>query len=184
MDGLSGIISSLGQNNNWQKLLTGGMAGAGEVGNILEQKKRMDYQNFVMSLLKDPAKLAQMAAKIQQPLSQGLQQSVGNEVQANMASRGLSQAPGIFAASESQALAPFQQQNQQTAMNAVLQSLGMPAGTFGQPTNMGPAMQLFMNQFKTPPKTAPAVDPGLTTPGNWAGSTGDVGTTDPGAIYG
>ena len=174
MEGLSGIISSLGQNNGWQKLLTGGMAASGEVGNILEQQKKMQYQNYILSLLKDPAKLAQMAAKIQQPLSQGLQQSVGNEVQASMASRGLSQAPGIFAASQSQALAPFEQQNQQTAMNAVLQSLGMPAGTFGQPANLGPGMQLFMDQFK--PKT-PAIQPPTDT-------TGDAGFDFPGLVSG
>lgn len=163
MDGLSGIISSLGQNNNWQKLLTGGMAASGEVGNILEEKKKADYQNFIMGILKNPAKLAQMTAQIQQPLSQGLTQSVDNGVQANLASRGLSQAPGIFAASEGQALAPFIQQNQQTALQAVLQSLGLPAGTFGSPVNTAPAFQAFMNTLK--PQT-PNIPPPTDTTGN------------------
>jgi hypothetical protein len=165
MHNLNGIISSLGQNNLWQKLLTGGLAATGEVGNVLEGEKRSAYQNFVMSLLKNPGKLAQMAAQITQPLSRGLEQSVGNQVQGDLASRGLSQAPGIFAATESQALAPYEQQNQNIAMQAVLQSLGLPAGTFAQPTNLGPSLGLFLNQFKTPPQ--PNTNPsntGLTLP--------------------
>src|ERR1035438_7820190 len=138
MDGLSSLMP----------VITGGTAAAGTVGNIMEEQKKAAYQNFVMGILKDPAKLAAMIAKVQQPLSQGLQQSVGNKVQGDMAQRGLSQAPGIFAATESQALAPYYQQNQAVAENAVLSSLGMPAGTFGQPANTSGAMSLFLNSLK------------------------------------
>src|SRR5215831_4757776 len=169
MDGLGDIGSFL--SGNWQKLLTGGLFGAGEVGNILEARKRDAYQDFVMNILKHPEILAQMAAKIQQPLSMGLTQAVNNKVQADMASRGLAQAPGIFAGEEAQALAPFVQQNQQTAMNAVLSSLGLPAGTFGNPTNNTGALQLFLNSFKNKAGTggAPSTSssggiPGFTFP--------------------
>lgn len=145
---LGNIGSWAGSNNNWQKLLTGGMFGAGEIGNILEQRKRLAYQNFVMDLLAHPEKLAAMAAKIQAPLSNALVQGVNNRVQADMASRGLSQAPGIFAATEAQALAPYQQHNADVAMQSVLSSLGLPAGTFGQPANTSGALQMFLNSFK------------------------------------
>ncbi len=144
MEGLTGLFS----NPMFSKLLQGGVLGAGEVGNILEERKRLQYQNFVMDLLKHPEKLAAMAAKIQQPLNNGLVQAVDNRVQGDMASRGLSQAPGIFAASESQALAPYVQQNQNEAMNAVLQSLGMPAGSFQQPQNLSGIMSLFSQPLK------------------------------------
>lgn len=130
------------------QILSGGAFGAGEVGNIIESEKQAAYQNFVMSLLKDPAKLQALVAKLQQPLNNGLTQAVGNQVQGNMAERGLSQAPGIFAASESQALAPFYLQNQNAALNAVMQLLGMPAGTFKNPSNNSGALGLFMKSLQ------------------------------------
>jgi len=184
MDGLGGVFSKLigalgggtdgGGSPNWMKMLTGGMFGAGEIGNIMEQRKRLAYQNFVMDLLAHPEKLAAMAAKIQQPLSQGLQQSVGNKVQADMAQRGLSQAPGIFAATESQALAPFYEQNQQTAMDAVMKSLGLPSGTFGQPANTSGALQQFLKSFSRSGGGGDSQGGGITYPGPW---NPDPGTT-------
>ena len=134
--------------NNLMPVITGGSAAAGTAGNIFEEYKRNQYSNFVMSLLKDPAKLAAAIAKIQQPLNAGLTQAVGNQVQGNMAERGLAQAPGTFAASESQALAPFYEQNLNTATQAFLQSLGMPAGTFGSPVNTSGPMALFLQSLK------------------------------------
>ena len=122
--------------------------GGGEIGNIIEAKKKADYQNYINDLMKNPGKLAALVAKMQQPLNQGLQQAVGNSVQGNMAERGLSQAPGIFAASESQALAPYYQQNQNAAMQSVLQMLGMQSGTFGNPTNNAPALQMFLKSLQ------------------------------------
>jgi hypothetical protein len=138
MDGLQNIMP----------FVTGGTAAAGVTGNILEERKRLEYQNFLMNLLKNPQAMAAAIAKIQQPLNQGLQQSVGNTVQANMAERGLAQAPGTFAASESQTLAPFYEQNLNTATQAFLQSLGMPAGTFGSPVNTSGPMALFLQSLK------------------------------------
>jgi hypothetical protein len=129
-------------------IISGSSYGFGTIGNIIEQQKKAAYQNKIMSLLNNPAALAAMAAKLQKPLDAGLTQAVTNQVQGNMAERGLSQAPGIFAASESQALAPYVQQNQQTAMNAVLQLLGLPAGSFSQPSNNSGSLQMFMNSLK------------------------------------
>src|ERR1035438_4054125 len=132
---------------NLPAIISGASFGGGTIGNIIEQMKKSAYQNKIMGLLNNPAALAQMAAKLQKPLDAGLTQSVTNQVQGNMAERGLSQAPGIFAASESQALAPFVQQNQQTAMNAVMQLLGMPAGSFGQPSNNSGSLQMFLKSL-------------------------------------
>ena len=145
-------MSGLFQAKNVPSMLSGGALAGGEIGNILEQQKRSQYQNYIMGILKDPAKLAQMASKVQQPLNNGLTQSVNNQVQGDMASRGLSQAPGIFAASESQALAPYIQHNQDTAMAAVLQSLGMPQGTFSPPQNLSGGMSTFLNTLQKKPQ--------------------------------
>jgi hypothetical protein len=139
MDGLS---------ENLAPIISGASVGGGTIGNILEERKRLQYQNYVMNLLKNPQALAAAIAKIQQPLNQGLAQAVGNQVQGNMAERGLAQAPGTFAASESQALAPFYEQNLNTATQAFLQSLGMPAGTFGSPVNTSGPMALFLQSLK------------------------------------
>lgn len=163
------------------QLISGSMFGLGEIGNIIEAKKKADYQNYVMGLMKNPGAFAALVSKLQKPLDNSLVQGVTNTVQGNMAERGLSQAPGIFAASESQALAPFEQQNQQTATNAVLQLLGLPAGTFSQPSNNSGGLQTFLKTLQgggsggsdtsgfsgfnigppiAPPDTTPSVDPG------------------------
>lgn len=130
-------------------IISGGSFGAGEIGNILEARKKAQYQNYINDLMMHPEKLAALAAKLQKPLDNSLVQGVTNTVQGNMAERGLSQAPGIFAASESQALAPYVQQNENTALQTVMQMLGMPAGTFGTPQNNSGSLQLFLNSLKS-----------------------------------
>ena len=182
--GLGGILSSLGLGGGssgdggggplWQKLLLGGMLGSGEIGNILEERKRASYQNFLMDLIKHPEKLTAMVLKAQRPLDNSLVQAVTNRVQGDVASRGLSQAPGIFAAEESQAIAPFQQQNYDKAMQQVLASLGLPGGTFQQPQNLSPLLMQFLRLFggkkgggtdfniTTGPFDQPTKDSGLT----------------------
>lgn len=145
MDSLGSILGPLfTTGSGLSKVLTGGLFGAGEIGNLIEEKKRAAYQNYVMNLLNNPQKLSQMAVATEKPLDNALIQSVGNTVQGNMASRGLSQAPGIFAATESQALAPYAEQNYNTALNAIMQTLGLPAQTFGKPTDMSGALKLFL----------------------------------------
>jgi len=131
-----------------QAIMSGMAFGAGELGNIIQGSKENSYQNKILSLLNNPAALAQLASKLQQPLNSGLTQNVTNQVQGNLAERGLSQAPGIFAASESQALAPYYQQNQNTALQSVLQLLGMPASTFKNPVNNSGALSLFLKALQ------------------------------------
>lgn len=134
--------------NNLPALLSGGSFGVGEVGNIIEAQKQASYQNYIMNLMKNPAAFAALVTKMTQPLNQGLTQAVGNQVQGNLAERGLSQAPGIFAATESQALAPYYQQEQNQATSALLQLLGLPAGTFKSPSNNSGALQMFLKTLQ------------------------------------
>lgn len=141
MEGLGQILPSI---------ISGGSFASGTIGNILEERKRANYQNMIMDIIKNPAKLAALVAKLQKPMDNALVQGVTNQVQGNMAERGLSQAPGIFAGNLAQSLAPYEQQNYNSALNAVMQTLGMPAGTFGAPMNNSGALQLFLKSLQRP----------------------------------
>lgn len=158
---MPGAISTIGQflggggaSPNWMKLLLGGMTGAGEIGNLLADRKRaalLDQENKWASLT--PQQLSAKIAAGTQPLSQGLTQSVGNVVQAQMGERGLAQAPGIFSANLSQALAPFYQQNQETALQAILRQMGIPiqeAALLPGQANMGNLVAMLLKSFQTP----------------------------------
>lgn len=157
------IGSSLGamfSNPAFGPIATGSLAGLGEVGNLIsgiqgqkelsaEQKQR-DYINNLT-----PAQLSQMAVQGEAPINQSLVQNVGNTVQADLASRGLAESPGLFTSEETQALAPYEQQNYQTSMNALLQKLGLPLeyGALLQrllpgQTNVTPALALFLQQLR------------------------------------
>ena len=150
-------------------IISGSTFGAGTIENILQGIQKASYQNRIMALLNDPAKLAAMAAKLQQPLNNGLIQSVGNTVQGNLAERGLSQAPGVFAATESQALAPYYQQNQNAALQSVMQLLGLPAGSFGQPINTSGSLSMLMKSLQ-PGQQAQPQGGGITyTPDSFSG---------------
>jgi hypothetical protein len=154
---LSAITSNVG---NWLPVAEMGMTGAGLAGNLMNQKARSDELNYLLNQqknLQDPTKIASEVAAATQPLNRGLVQSVENTVNANLASQGLSEAPGIQAATEAQALAPFQQQNQQTALQIVMQRLGLPlsyAGTYlaGLPpnSNLAPLLALLRLNNPTP----------------------------------
>jgi hypothetical protein len=154
LEGLTQALQGFFSNPADTNMLKLGIAGAGEGGNILQQIKQNEYRDFVMNLLNNPQQLANMAAKITAPLNNNLVQSVDNTVQGNMASRGLAQAPGIFAASESQALAPYEQANQNTALQTIMQALGVPAGTFGQQQNLSPLFASLFNNTKVPQQTS------------------------------
>lgn len=182
MQGLANAIGSIfqpaqtaGGTPTWVKLLTGGLLGSGEVGNILQSHKQNAYQDYVLNLIKNPAQLSSMITSAQRPLDNALVQAVANQTQAQAGERGLAQAPGIFNTIESQALAPFVQQNQQLAQNQVLAALGLGQNTFtGQrPTDTSPLMTQFLRMFQRPQQG------GGMTPINIAGNTTTPGLQFP-----
>jgi hypothetical protein len=165
----------------WQQLLLGGMFGAGELGNLLQSHKQNQYQDTLLNLARNPDQLTALINKSTQPLSNALVQSINNRVQGDMASRGLAQAPGIFAASEAQALAPFQIQNQEMAQQQVLAALGLP-GSYTNinqpPQSMAPALSQFLRSLG--PRPSPGIVPQQTSsPADFSGFTFDPGTTAP-----
>jgi hypothetical protein len=108
-----------------------GTAGTGLIGNIMNAITRGKAIGNLQSAEKKyanltPEQLAGLVSRAEQPLGQDLIEGVTNQVQADMATRGLSQAPGIFAATESQALAPYKLQEQQNALQLVMKQLGLP----------------------------------------------------------
>ena len=171
------------------KALEAGMGGAGLIGNILNEKARSDQLGALTNAekhLPDPTALAKQVAAATAPLNTGLVQGVENQVQGSLASQGLAQAPGIQASVLSQSLAPFEQQNQSTALQLVMQRLGLPleyASTIlaGLPkdTNLAPLLALLQNKGTgTPGATGPT--PNLPTLLDIF--SGSSGSTTPGIV--
>lgn len=147
--GKSGVSGS----PNWLTAILGGMTGAGEVGNIMTDMKRSKLLDQAGAWGKmTPQQLSAKVAAATQPLSQGLTSSVGNTVQGQMAERGLSEAPGIYSGVLAQALAPYYEQNQATALQEIMAQMGIPLqqASMMKDTNLSPIMALLMRQFQSP----------------------------------
>lgn len=107
-----------------------GLAGAGTniysgIQNIQQQQQVQNAQKYMTSLLTSPTKMAAAEAGYQQPLTAGLTAELSNQVQGNLAERGLGSSPAAYTQQLTQAIAPYVQQNQGTALNALMQSLGL-----------------------------------------------------------
>lgn len=135
------------------------LAGSGSIGNILANRSRNQVLSKEMAQMQaltnlTPDAMMKGINALKTPLSSNLVSSVGNTVQGNMASRGLSQAPGIFAQAMGQGLAPYELQSQQMAMDAYFKKLGLPIsarpspfGPFPNQTNTSQLWQSLMQQF-------------------------------------
>ena len=139
-----------------------GATGAGLVGNLLaDQQRAAAAKQAQRNMNLSPQQLAAQVASATQPLNAGLVQAVTGTTNAQLAEQGLSEAPGLIATAESQALAPFRQANQQTAMQLVLQRLGLPAEfarTIPANANLAPLLAMLLKGFGTP-GAAPAAQP-------------------------
>jgi hypothetical protein len=181
--------------------ITGGAAGAGLIGNIMNSIQRGNEVGKLQSAEKKfanltPEQLSGMVTKAEQPLGQDLLQNVGNLVQADMGTRGLSESPGVFASTETQALAPYKLQQQNMALQLIMKQLGLPIeyaqailSGMGGPSNITPLLQLLMkgkSDGSTPDGPSPSIkeilnlfqqnptNAGLTpntpdSPGGWLG---------------
>lgn len=157
-----GSLGTFFSNNmgNINKLLAvGGTAGNlySGVNNAIQTNNYNKTQSYIQNLIKNPTAMAAAAAKYQQPLSAGLTDSVTNAAQAQLAERGLGGSPAAMQSVLAQALAPYIQQNQQTAMQTLMESLRLGSGT--QPVASGPMdLSKLLAQIKaggsTPTDTA------------------------------
>ena len=108
-----------------------GATGAGLIGDIASQRAQSQQQSYLTNAEKTlagltPSQITQEAAGASLPLTSALTQEVGNNVDASLAEQGLSEAPGIQSTVLAQALAPYVQQNQEQALQVVMQKLGLP----------------------------------------------------------
>src|SRR6266850_5666559 len=142
------------------KIVGIGSAGSGIIGNIInsitrgKQVGRLEDAEKKFANMK-PEELAGLVSRAQQPLSQDLLQSVGNLVQADVAGRGLAESPGVFAATETQALAPYKIEQQKMALELVLKQLGLPIeyanaviNAAGPGTDMSKILAMLINMSK------------------------------------
>jgi hypothetical protein len=157
---MAGSLGSIFTSGNFPAIASGTSLGLGEIGNLIagheassQQKQLQNEENAITSLT--PAQLSAKINSAAQPITTAQTQAIGNTVQGDLASRGLAQAPGIFASEESQALAPLVEQNYQTALQQVMAQLGLPlqyasaiAKFLPSQQNMTPAFQLFLQQLQ------------------------------------
>jgi hypothetical protein len=153
-----------------------GATGAGLVGNLAADRQRSQAASLAQKNANlSPQQLATMVTGATNPLNANLVQAVTGNVNANLAEQGLSEAPGLIASAESQSLAPFIQQNQQTALQLVLQKLGLPAElarTIPANANLSPLIAMLF-------KSGGASSPSGTTPGfDTTGPTYNPSATD------
>jgi len=131
MDAISSAISAITKPGigDIAKLGTGVM---GTIGNLITGMRgntisanAAKQQQLLMEIAKNPAMLTALAKQIQVPLSTGLLENVGNNVQAILGERGLGSSPAQATAITSEAIAPWQQKSQEDAYNYILQTLGL-----------------------------------------------------------
>lgn len=131
---MSDLLSSVGGflggagGTDLTKLL--GLAGVGTniysgVQNIQDQNRISSAQNYVNSLVTNPAKMQAATAAYTQPLAAGLTSDISNEVQGNLAERGLGSSPAAYTQQLTSALAPYIQQQQQQGYTNLMQALGL-----------------------------------------------------------
>lgn len=158
--GQIGNFFSSAAGQGLEKVAGLGATGAGLVGNLLADKQRSDAANLAKRNANlTPAQLGAQVTQATQPLNQQLVQAITGNVNANLAEQGLSQAPGIQASAIAQGLALPEQQNQQTAMQLVLQKLGLPAEyarTIPPGSDLSSLIAMLFKGFGTGTGTTPA----------------------------
>jgi hypothetical protein len=175
---MSDILSSVGSffTNNGKGLNSLlGLAGAGTnvysgIQNFLTQRQQQQNQSYISNLVKDPTKMAAAAASYQQPLSAGLTDELQNQVQGTLAQQGLGSSPAAITSALTQAEAPYIQQNQSTALNTLLSSLGLLGSSKGTTlpyVNLSGIMKQLQLQNNTNPLNGSGYNPeSFSTPDN------------------
>jgi hypothetical protein len=173
MPGAAQTLGGIFGGGTGGKILSAVPAIFGTIGNLLAGRQQQQVSNDIKAqeakiASLSPADLTRMVQSAEAPINQELEQSINNQVQGDMASRGLSQAPGIFAASEAQALGPIEQQNYQVALQQVLTQLGLPLeyakaliANLPKGQDLSGAFQLLLKQMggKTNPNPNPGTAP-------------------------
>lgn len=175
---MGNMLSSLGsfmgsdKGQGLMSLIGLGTTGAGLYGNIAAERQRQQAANAAKAYMNlTPQALAGRVAAAEQPLNQNLVRAVTGNVNANLAEQGLSEAPGLIAQATAQGLAPYQQMNQQTALDIVRQQLGLPreyASLIPPNALLGPGIAMLMKSLGSLPQggrgTTSGMPPGTNVP--------------------
>jgi len=140
----------------------GAAAGTGLIQNLLANREATKKQNFVESLITNPAKFSQYVASFEKPLTAGLTADISRQTDAYGAERGLGSSPAIMKDVLAQALAPYYLQQQQMAQQQALQGLGIyEQSPTTKPIDVSSILKAIMMGGKTPlPPGPPTADPG------------------------
>ena len=92
----------------------------------LMANNQLNLQKSYLSKMSNPANVAAGINKLVTPMSGALQSSIANQVQAEMATRGLATAPALFSEAMAQAMAPYQMNEQQLASQNYFSEMGLP----------------------------------------------------------
>jgi hypothetical protein len=138
-------------------------------------------QSYIQNLVKNPQAMQKAGAAYTQPLTAGLTDAVTNQVQAQLAERGLGGSPSALTAALTQGLAPYVQQNQQTGLNTLMQSLGTASAA--RPTtlpsvNLSQLMALFKGGGSTGNPYQTIADANTNMAGSYQPTTPDLGDVD------
>lgn len=162
LSNVAGFFSS-GAGKGLETLAGLGATGAGLAGNLSADAQRAAAAKQAQANMNlTPQQLAAQVSSATQPLNANLVQAITGNVNANMAEQGLSQAPGLQAEAIVQALAGPEQQNQNTAMQLVMQKLGLPAEflkTIPPNTNMSQLLVMLMKGGGNAPTAAGIFNP-------------------------
>ena len=175
------LITSLGSffSGAGGQALQVGSTGVGAIGNVLNMiQSGQQYSKLKQFENMTPQQLSARVAAGTQPLNAGLTQAVTNSVQGADAERGLATSPGIFNADLAQSLAPYQQQNQNSALQILMAQMGLPTAAKGILNPVQPLSNSFANLFKTFGNNAPAA-PAPSDPNALLNLIWGSGTSDP-----
>ena len=172
-----GSFFSSGTGKGLESLAGLGATGAGLYGNIsADQQRAAAAKQAQANMNLTPAQLSAQVNAATQPLNASLVSAITGNVNSNLAEQGLSEAPGLIAQATAQGLAPAEQQQQQNALQLVMQRLGLPASllqSIGPNANMSQLLALLMRQNNPSPSASPF---GFDTTGpNYS----QLGTADP-----
>lgn len=162
MDALTHIGNFLGSTGG-KALLGIGTAGGGLIQNVLANRQANQKQKFVQDLITNPAKFNALVAQTEQPLSQGLTTDVARQADAYGAERGLGSSPAVMKDVFAQALAPYQQTEQQMAINSLLSRLGI----YAQQPTMAPVNMSSIFKALAMGNTPYTGSTSATPSGNW-----------------
>ena len=123
-DALSSI-GSFFSSTGGKAALTGGTAVTGLLQNLFANREAARKQKFVEDLITNPTKFNAYVSGFEKPLAAGLTSDIARQTDAYGAERGLGSSPAVMKDVYAQALAPYFLQQQDSARQAALQSLGI-----------------------------------------------------------